>query len=223
VPSGTGASPGTYLQQTETRTNAVGVVTETRKSAPGAVRKLSVAVLLDSRTAKGADQAQLQQLVSSAVGLDTKRGDTIAVSAMPFDQSSTTATKTELDQTQKAEKQQQLYSTVKTGATIAVVVLLLLAAMLRTRRRNKRLATLIQAEVAERDTQTQPGIAGAAKPGELASGVSPDGTPALASAPPQDPRMMQRAARQREIAVLVEQQPDEVAQLLRGWLADRRG
>jgi flagellar M-ring protein FliF len=31
-----------------------------------------------------------------------------------------------------------------------------------------------------------------------------------------------RETRQRELSLLVEQQPDEVAQLLRGWLADRR-
>jgi flagellar M-ring protein FliF len=219
VPTGSGASPGSYMQQSDIRTNAIGMVTETRKSAPGAVRRLSVAVLLDSRTAKGADQAQLQELVSKAVGLDAKRGDAIALTTMPFDQGTDTATKTELTQTRKAEKQQQLYSTIKTGATIAVVVLLLLVAMLRSRRGNKRLTKLIQAEVAERDTE---GI-GSARPGAIGSGTSPSGVPALEHAPPQDPRAVQREVRQREIAVLVEQQPDEVAQLLRGWLADRRG
>ena len=30
-------------------------------------------------------------------------------------------------------------------------------------------------------------------------------------------------ARHREISEMVEEQPDEVAQLLRGWLAERRG
>jgi len=91
VPAGTaGNGNGTYQQSTETRNNAVGLVTETRKAAPGAVKKLSVAVVIDSSVAN-VNTAQLQQLVSSAVGLDPQRGDMIAVSSMAFDQSAAEA------------------------------------------------------------------------------------------------------------------------------------
>jgi flagellar M-ring protein FliF len=45
---------------------------------------------------------------------------------------------------------------------------------------------------------------------------------ALEAAPPADAGEEAREARQREIAQMVEQQPDEVAQLLRGWMSDRR-
>src|SRR5256885_913152 len=119
VPSGGGA--GTYSHSTNTQDNAVGMVSETRNSAPGNVRRLSVAVLLDSTTAKNVDLAAVQKLVTSAAALNAQRGDTIAVSAMPFD----------------------------TSAALE--------------------------------------------------------------------------ARHKEISEMVEQQPDEVAQLLRGWLAERRG
>ena len=37
------------------------------------------------------------------------------------------------------------------------------------------------------------------------------------------PEMLAVEARHREISEMVEQQPDEVALLLRGWLAERRG
>ena len=80
VPAGAGGT-GNYQQSTENRNNAVGMVTEVRKSAPGAVKKLSVAVIVNSSVAN-VDEAQLQQLVSSAVGLDPQRGDMIAVSSM---------------------------------------------------------------------------------------------------------------------------------------------
>ena len=217
MPAG-GSGTGNYNNTTETRNNAVGMVTETRKSAPGAVRKLSVAVLLDSKTAKGADEARLQQLVSSAVGLDSGRGDPIAVSTMAFDSSAAAATQKELDASQKADQQTQLYSMVKTGAVVGAVLLLVIGAMLSSRRRNKRLRKLVKAEVAQLDDESAKAAAN-----ELENVDGAGDRLALEPAAPADPVTAERAERQREIAALVEKQPEEVAQLLRGWLADRRG
>src|SRR5256885_5373584 len=77
VPNGAGGT-GNYNHSSSTMDNAVGMVTQTTKSAPGNVRRMSVAVLLDASTAKNADLAQIQKLVSNAAGLDTNRGDSIA-------------------------------------------------------------------------------------------------------------------------------------------------
>jgi flagellar M-ring protein FliF len=53
---------------------------------------------------------------------------------------------------------------------------------------------------------------------ESAGGVSAlEGGPDAGGAPTQQMR------RKDDLAALVERQPDEVAELLRGWLADRRG
>jgi flagellar M-ring protein FliF len=211
---------GGYGSASETKNNAVGMITETRKSAPGSVRKLSVAVLLDSKTAAGANEARLQQLVSSAVGLNAARGDSIAVSTLPFDRSGVNQTRSDLLQTQKAEQQAQLYSMIKTGATIGVIVLLLLIAMIRHRRRNKKLHRLLMAEVAQ-GNQDQAAIDSAsARAIEANEGMNR----ALETRPSEgDDLAAEREARQREIAELVEKQPEEVALMLRGWLADRRG
>src|SRR3954454_18002165 len=137
------AGTGGYQNYSETKINAVGMVTETRKAAPGAVRKLSVAVLLDSKAAAGANEAQLQQLVSSAVGLDATRGDSIAVTALPFDTSAADKTKSDLAAGDKADQQAQLYSYIKNGAIAGGIALLLLIAMFRGRRRNRKLRKLI--------------------------------------------------------------------------------
>jgi flagellar M-ring protein FliF len=220
VPAGAGGN-GNYKQNTEVRNNAVGMVTETRKSAPGAVRKLSVAVLLDSKTAKGADNAQVQQLVSSAAGLDSNRGDSIAVTAMQFDQSTAAAAQKELTAAKKTDQQQQMYSMIKTGGTVGAVVLLLVFAMLSSRRRNKRLHKLLKAEVAQMGEETPKLAAGTARELDGAGGAGD--RLALEPPAPADPAVNERLERQREIAALVEKQPEEVAQLLRGWLADRRG
>src|SRR5690349_12715370 len=121
VPNGVGAS-GSYNHTTVTQDNAVGMVTRTSQSAPGNVRRLSVAVLLDATTAKNADLAQIQKLVSSAVALDPTRGDTIAVSALPFDQSAASTAKAQEATAAKAASQAQLMAIAK-EAGLALVIL----------------------------------------------------------------------------------------------------
>jgi flagellar M-ring protein FliF len=212
VPGGGGT--GEYESTTEQRNNAVGLVTETRKSAPGAVRKLSVSVLLDGTTAAGVDTAQVQQMVSAAIGLDAARGDTMAVTALPFDTSADTAASKAIAEATAADKQQELFSWAKSGG-IALAVLILLILAWRASRKSKR-AELTQAELGEL-AEMQAALEGAQtraiEPGE--------GSLAL-EAGPADTGAEEREFRQKEIAEMVANQPDEVAQLLRGWLADRR-
>ncbi|MGC9669210.1 flagellar basal-body MS-ring/collar protein FliF [Planosporangium sp. 12N6] len=220
VPAGTGTNNG-YNSQSETRNNAVGMVTETRKSAPGSVRRLSVAVMLDSATAKGVDEAQVQQLVSSAVGLDTNRGDSIAVSTMPFDTSAAKTNADALAEAKKAEQQAQLYSVLKTGGVVAAIGLLALIAWWRSRRRNKGLRRL-QADIARANEERM--AIEAAERAALEADLNAEARLALAPGGAGDDgaTAAEREARQRDITSLVEQQPEEVAQVLRGWLADRR-
>src|SRR3954462_4157697 len=68
VPNGSTSSTGTgqYENSNAVRNNAIDKTTEVRKSAPGSIKKLAVAVLLDSTTAGTVDSAQVQQLVSTA-------------------------------------------------------------------------------------------------------------------------------------------------------------
>jgi flagellar M-ring protein FliF len=221
APAGQSTSgTGVYEQDTATRNNAVGVVRETRKAAPGSVRKLSVAVVLNADAIKGANEAQLQQLVSAALGLDPQRGDTIAVSAMQFDKSAAATAAKELGDAAKADATTALMQQIKTGAAIGGVLLLLLFAWVSNRRRNKRLQKALAAEIARFEAE-QAALVGS---GAQALGAAGGAAGALEAGPagPSDEERA-RAERQRDITSMVEQQPEEVAALLRGWLADRRG
>jgi len=222
VPAGTnGTGNGTYQQSTETRNNAVGLVTETRKAAPGAVKKLSVAVVVDS-TVANVNTAQLQQLVSSAVGLDPQRGDMIAVSSMAFDQ---TAAKAEASAQAQAAKQvqgqtQQKYVQMG-GIVLAILVLMIVAALAgRKRRKQNRQELTDEANAALEEMQAAIEQARANMALEGRGGGGAAG--ALESGPAAPGEVLERERRQRDLATMVEKQPDEVAQLLRGWLADRR-
>jgi flagellar M-ring protein FliF len=220
VPAGAGGN-GTYEQSETTKNNAVGVVTEVRKSAPGAVKKLSVAVMINSDSVQGANEAQLQQLISSAVGLDATRGDTIAVSAMSFDKTNAEATKKELEAAQAADQQAATMSMVKTGALIFGVFVLILMAFVGNKRRQKKLQKALQAQI-DRFEAEQAELVAARVPATIGAGGAA-GELTAGPAVELDPEVLAREERSREITALASQQPEDVVVLLRGWLADRRG
>jgi flagellar M-ring protein FliF len=220
--AGANGGNGTYQQTKEVRDNAVNSVIETRQSAPGKVRKLGVAVLLDSSTAAKVDMAQVRQLASSAVGLDTTRGDTLAVSAMPFDQSAADAAKEELAAAQAEAEQAEMISLIQTAAGALGGILLLLFLLLVWRRRRKRAlaaqaeeraleaikAQLERAKLDMIENEETKELPGSGSKGELGPGTGYG---------PSD----EQQRKLEEIEALVDEQPDEVAQLLRGWLGTK--
>jgi flagellar M-ring protein FliF len=215
VPNGISSSAGTpgYENYSDTRNNTLNSVEETRKSAPGAVKRLNVAVLLDSTTAGTVDPNQIQQLVSAAAGIDATRGDTIAVSAMPFDTSAANAAQKDLATQAAATTAQKQASLLKT-AGMALVVLILMFLAWRASRRAKKRKALTPAEL--RHLEEMQAALEQQRLAEL-NAVIP--SPAIAGPSPQD---LARDERQREIEQMVEEQPEEMAALLRGWLATGR-
>jgi flagellar M-ring protein FliF len=213
VPNGTTSSTGTgqYENSSTTRNNAINETLETRKSAPGAVKKLNVAVLLDATTAGTVDSAQVQQLVSVAAGVDPTRGDSVAVAAMPFDTSAATAAKDALAQSAAAEQAAKQESLIKT-AGLALIVLVLLFLAWRASRRAKKRKALTPAELAHLEQ-----MQAALEQKRLAELNAAIPSPAIEAAREDE----SREERQREIEQMVEDQPEEMAALLRGWLAAR--
>lgn len=102
LPTGAAGASGSNQSQNSDKSERVNYeVSETNRQViklPGAVAKLSVAVLIDQEKVIAADGsvtfqprsdaelATLKELVSSAVGLDTTRGDVLTLKSLPFDQ-----------------------------------------------------------------------------------------------------------------------------------------
>jgi flagellar M-ring protein FliF len=223
VPSGT-AGTGKYSKTTSTDNNALDRVVEERKSAPGAVRKLNVAVLLDTKTSGDVEPAQIEALVASAVGLNTTRGDTVVVDRLPFDATAAEAAAEELAAEKKAVAAAERTALLKGAAKWLGIALLAGWVLLSVRRAvrrqlaaaDQRRLTAGQLEALQRSLETtadQPALVPGAP-----DGVERRSTPRAAP----EPDRAALAAR-ADIGELVKAQPDEVAQLLRGWLADRRG
>lgn len=100
LPAGDAGAAGSNQSQTTEKQERVNYeVSETSRQiikAPGSVRKISVAVLVDQETVVAADGtvslqprsaeelATLTELVASAVGLDEARGDVLTLKSLPF-------------------------------------------------------------------------------------------------------------------------------------------
>jgi len=95
-----GAGGNSSLQNTESRERVTYDVSEIQReveNGPGAIRRISVAVLVNAVPVVGPDgivQAQprdaaelgsLQALVQSAIGFDAERGDTVTIQSMAFE------------------------------------------------------------------------------------------------------------------------------------------
>ena len=215
VPNGNTSSAGAnqYENSTTVRNNSVDKVTETRNAAPGGIKRLNVAVLLDATTAGAVNQADVQQLISAAAGIDATRGDTIAVSAMPFDTSAATAAKDALAASAAAEQTAKQTSLIKTAA-MALVVLLLIFLAWRWSRKQKKRKSLTPAELQHLEE-----MQAALEQQRLAQLNAAIPSPAIEAA---NATFEALEERQREIEQMVEDQPEEMATLLRGWLGAGR-
>jgi flagellar M-ring protein FliF len=199
-PEAAAQGPGTtYKKKQSTSDNAVGQSVEHREAAPGSVESLHVGIVLDDTAKTGVTPQQVQALVTSALGIDQARGDTVEVTAMPFDRTAEKA----------AAEKAQLMSYAKTGGRVLLVAMILLLAWLRSRKKQKlreQATTYVVEQLRRRNepphTQAIPAV------------------PVTPSLPPSDEAAELRLAARDEIAALVEKQPDEVAQLLRGWLVE---
>ena len=216
VPAPT-ASPGTYSNTSSTTDNAIGRVVEQVNTAPGAVDRLSVAVLLDKSTAAKINAADVQKLVENAAGVRPDRGDSVQVSMMPFDTTAAEAAQRDLAAAAKSKDMDKLIGYGKDGV-IGLIVLGAVVFFLRRAKKAQENSPLLSAsERLELEDARQLRALLTAQQDEIARELAP-----VAPARGDRLELDARPAIDAEIGELVERQPEEVAQLLRGWLADRR-
>lgn len=213
-----------WNKETAKNVNAVGTQRTLTTPATGQISNLNVAVMLDQRTTGAYNQAQIEQLVATAAGIDAQRGDQVTVTKVPFDQTSAQA---RAAQDAAAAEQQRIDDLWTLAKNIGLALLLLLALLIgfrstRTRRR--------EVEIEE---QTVEGLDLPELPGGSGAQAAIEGSPAayeldyedslpVVEATPVDPQSVARASARQEIGQLVDDNPDEVARLLRGWMAERK-
>jgi flagellar M-ring protein FliF len=189
------AEESTYEKEETLREFGVDRVTSRTVAAPGRVERLSVAIVADDGTLTGADVPP-DAVLSELVST--------AVGLVPERGDAIAVTTLAFPARVEAETVEPEGSLLDQlpqmiGAVVLLVVCLLLVAM--TRRRK------VTVESVER---TPPALAELHAEGDRAELREPE------------PAMVGSTLRS-EVVDLVERQPEEIATLLRGWLADRRG
>jgi flagellar M-ring protein FliF len=205
----TGAN-GTYSKESVTRDNAVETVKEHRETAPGAVRALNVGVVLDSATTAGVDPADVKDLIAATVGINPDRGDTIEVTSLAFDRTADENAAKELADANQAKAEAARWAMIRNGGVGVAVLAMILLAWLRARRgrKNREERTAYLVEQLRQDASERAAAAATLEP--------PPAVAALDAAEQQADDEIKR-----ELAMLAERQPDEIATLLRGWLVER--
>jgi len=205
----TGTGTGNYTNTSTSTSYQTGTVTQTNQQAPGTVQYQSVAVLVNAKSLpKGVTLATLRQGVSAAAGLNTARGDTLSMSAVPFSTASQVAAARAASAARAAQSAQKLSGMVRT----AVVVLAILIVLFLLWRSAKRARAVQRTVVA----------------------VPPSFNYAAESVPAMDATMRIAAIQEGshkgadpelgpDMAQFIDSQPEEVAALLRTWMHDRTG
>ncbi|MBO8137513.1 MAG: flagellar M-ring protein FliF [Desulfotomaculum sp.] len=189
----TGSGSGEYSSQSEIKNYETGREVTVVDQPPGAIKRISASVVVDS-SIEAVDRQAIQQMVAAAIGYEPQRGDEIIVQTMPFDNSAQEAFAAQEEKLAEQEKQRQLYYMI--GAAAAILILLLLIIVIFIRRKKSRQ----QVEMAgpTLDTTNQDAVEETQE--HVAVSAAPD--------------------RSKEIKEMAEQNPEEVAHVLKLWLKE---
>lgn len=205
---GGGANDAYERSQSTAQYGVTRSVTET-VSAPGRVERLSVAVLVDEKV-DPAKIGVIKEAISSASGINEKRGDQITVERIAFDNMSQRKAAAEMASSAKTEM-------IMTVAKNAGAVILLLAFLFFLRRMITQIK--VPAPAPRPAPQRQPEQNRMPNPADMFAGMEPSGH----SEPPAESAQNFRAAvNDNKLPQEIEQSnPEDLARLVRTWMSDQ--
>lgn len=210
-----GAQDTDYLKEDVERTYALDRIVEQTTQVPGEVTKLNVAVMIDE-TAVTAEQATaIEEMVATAAGIDPERGDSIVVTRMPFDTTAATEADALVAADEQAAAKEQTMELVRTGAVLLVILIALILGYRSAK--NARKVTVTPINIGELTTAPR---------GALVSVGGGGGEPTTVVE--QTPIPLNRSTDRDavvldELTMMADRRPQEVANVLKAWLAENKG
>jgi flagellar M-ring protein FliF len=239
VPNGTGTgtdAAGTatgddgYVNESATKNNAVDKVTETMSVPAGGVSRQTVSVAVDANAAAGVNMQSINDLVRTAAGIDTARGDAVEVALVDFDTDGAEAAKAALAAADAAAASEAMWGTIRTVGIVALIVIALVVGLIVFAKKNKRhdredvdlgeLSAGNAAQTWDATMRLDLDDAGAASRRQLLGDDAATGALPVA-APEPTPEYVSAERRRAEIDALAERDPEKTAELLRGLMDDR--
>jgi flagellar M-ring protein FliF len=181
---------------------AVGETITNTETAAGSIRSLSVAVIMNEESVDAGLQGELESVVAAAVGFDPDRGDTLALSFQPFSEEyegpNALAAATDDEELTEEGGLSSLLPLIR----MAVIGLIALAATVLTalfglRGRQAKVISLDPDELTSDEDLQAIGAAAVAALGAGEGRTEP-----------------------ADLIALIESQPDDVAGMLRSWMAE---
>lgn len=186
-------SQSNYEKKEVTRNYEINETKEKVVAAPGSIRRLTVAVMVDESVGK-AQQDAIAKIVSSAIGINPTRGDAISVESIAFN---TELLDKQRKEEQDYENQQKMLMWMKIGAVILAIALALLAFRMYLRRKQ----AAEQANVID-----------------LTVGGLPEGEAAeVIELSPEEKALLEQ---REEVEKMARNNPESVAQLIKLWLTE---
>lgn len=199
--TGNANSQSTFEKKDATRNYEINETKEKTVVAPGGIKRISVGVLIDASISK-AQQDSVAKAVASAAGINPARGDAISVETVPF--STEIADKIKKEEQDMAQEQQRAQWT-KIGAGAAVVLLIAGVGFWVLKRRQEEELEVLAME-------------GGMTAGDVdGDSVSEQAINAIRELSPEEKT---RNAELDAIETLSKAKPEEVAMLLKTWLAE---
>lgn len=124
---------------TDTTKNYDTTKTETKTvTAPGDVNRLTVSVVVDG-TVSTPTQTSINNIVSQAVGIDPQRGDTVSIEGLRFDtslQNAATKAQAAMNTAQQVQQKNDLIRNIVIGSVIGVIAIIGFIIFMVKRRKN---------------------------------------------------------------------------------------
>jgi flagellar M-ring protein FliF len=207
---------GGYGKSQSTVNNAIGKEVTNEQAAPGSIQRLNVSVVLDQTTTKSADVNKVLKLVTTAAGIDATRGDAIQVDQLPFDTTTSVAAAKDLA---SAQKDAQLAQYIDLGKKAGLVILAIVGLVIFLKRRPSDDEPNINVTASDLPGVLMPSRIEAIGAGRATLPYEDQQSPRSITA--QSEPAIERERLRDEISGLVDSQPEEMAQLVQGWLGDR--
>jgi flagellar M-ring protein FliF len=195
----------TYNKDDAERNYAINRTVESVKDEPGAIERLHVAVLVDEAVVTEEQVAAIEELVSTASGVDTARGDQVVVTRLAFDTAAETQATEAAAAEVAAQAAAQTQSLIKTGVIGLIALIAIILAFLSTRKARREVSTPIDLDA----------LKSAPLPGD-----DDDDDIAAIDVPVINPVAEASKHALDELSALAERKPEDVAQILQSWLAD---
>jgi flagellar M-ring protein FliF len=130
---------GTFNSDNLTNDNALNSTSETQQIPSGELERQTVSVAVNRAAASknGLSVGALQSLVTAAAGIQTKRGDAVAVQFVNFSKAGAQQAQQALNQAKAQAQQQQISSYIQQGVVAALIVLAAAAVLMFVRRLRK--------------------------------------------------------------------------------------